>query len=365
MGGDRLLEFGTEVYGRCQRWVARRAANVRGIAVRFSLPSVGASVRSKLRSAILLCPGLVENGDGLPPIPLTLDRRSLCVRYRCAIAQRLAARLGRSPVQIATEIATAWQSHPDLDGRSLAALTVRSDGSLDLELTDQAIAVWLDGILALGEGCSVFPEGAIAAAGGVSLGVYQAFVRSQACVVAAEREGWFDRGALAPLWCDQAGCLRLGLAAEWRAIVGLVGVIDGLSLGGQGLGAISKAGQRSDQPNQLVRLADRLAADFEWLDRHSRPWQAYHTQDRAMAIVRVGLFQAYARVLHTVLGLKDINGSDSSIPREHQTAHVTSPLPATHLPDAKTSSPDQNHNQTALTPGALPPSQFPPRSFPY
>ena len=313
MGGDRLLEFGTEVYGRCQRWVARRAANVRGIAVRFSLPSVGASVRSKLRSAIVLCPGLVENVDGLPPIPLTLDRRSLRVRYRCAIAQRLAARLGRSPRAIATEIATAWQSHPDLDGRSLAALTVRSDGSLDLELTDRAIGLWLAAVS--GDEAGLADSGLAVRSDAVfSFAVYHAFARCRSLVAAAEAEGWFDRELLAAGWCDRAGCLRLGLAAEWRAIVGLVGVIDGLSLEGQGLGAIGKVGQRSDQPNQLnqlVRLADRLAADFEWLDRHSRPWQAYHTQDRAMAIVRVGLFQAYARVLHAVLGLEDVNESDS------------------------------------------------------
>jgi len=278
MGCDRLLELGTEVYGRCQQWSARGVANVRGISVRFSLPSLGASVRSKLRSAIALCPGMVEATDVLPPIPLTLDRRGSAVRYRCAIAQRLGAITGQSPWAIAMAIATVWQTDGDLAGRSLAELTVRSDGRLDLELTDRAIGLWLAAVS--GDEAGLGDSGLAVRSDVVfSFAVYHAFARCRSLVAAAAAEGWFDRELLASLWCDQAGCLRLGLAAERRAIVGLAWVFDGLCCLGGGVGS--------------VRFADCLAADFEGLARHSRAWSALRMNDRAMAIVRVGLLRVY------------------------------------------------------------------------
>ncbi|TAF55987.1 MAG: hypothetical protein EAZ61_03715, partial [Oscillatoriales cyanobacterium] len=68
-------------------------------------------MRSRLIEEIGRCEGLAqftEWSEARPPIPLTLDRQALRVRYRCAIAQRLAAIVHRSPVELANQIVTAW-----------------------------------------------------------------------------------------------------------------------------------------------------------------------------------------------------------------------------------------------------------------
>lgn len=296
--------------------------------MRFSLASVGTLVRSKLRSAIGSAIGsAIEIGSGMvdiadplppiPPIPLTLDRRSLRVRYRCAIAQRLAAMTDRSPFDLATDIATVWQESDRLAARSLAVITAHPNGSLDLELTDRAIGAWLDALSRLDipqtESRSISnplrtdPLKTNPLKTEQSFAMYYALDRCHSLIAAAEAEGWFDRRNLAKSWCDASDQLRLALSAERQAIVGLIQAIDEFD---------QYCDQHGDQdcdqsilPNQRhqhhpQKLADRLAANFETLHRHSRPWHAHRTQDTATATARLGLFLGYAHTLQTFLNAK-------------------------------------------------------------
>lgn len=298
--------------------------------MRFSLPSVGASVRSKLTEAIQLCKDFEDIAgltDPLPPIPLTLDRQGLRVRYRCAIAQRLAAIVHRSPVELATQIATAWNLEDHVKGHALARIRVQDSGSLDLELTDAAIAIWLDALsqiqLSAQRSPPNHPDGAH------SFAVYHALDRCRSLVAAAEREGWFDRQTLTPYWLDDRGQLRLALAAERHAILCLIQTTDIIS-DRLDPSTLPEHHHRPHLPQH--KLADRLAAEVETLQRQSRPWHARHTQDTATARARLGLLLSYDHALQVLL-----------MPfRPLVRAAVPSRSP--HQPDARTNSPGQNHS---------------------
>ena len=283
--------------------------------MRFSLPSVGASVRSKLRAAIGKCDGLTGLTDALPPIPLTLDRQSLRVRYRCAIAQRLAAIAQRSPVDLATDLATAWHQDAQVQGASLATIQVHRSGSLDLELTDRAIAIWLNALSQL-QIPSLAPS-----ADPQAFAVYYALDRCRSLITAAEHEGWFVRRDLDQSWLDDRGQLRLSLTAERQMIHHLVQTLD----------TIADHPPTSTQTPH-PKLADRLAAAFETLHRHSRPWHARQTQDTATAIARLGLFLSCA---HTV---------QATLWTPSQFVDAVDPWHWLHPPDARTNTPDQNHS---------------------
>ncbi len=301
--------------------------------MRLSLPSVGASVRSKLMEVIQCCEDFEDvTGltDPLPPIPLTLDRQGLRVRYRCAIAQRLAAIVHRSPVELATQIATAWNQNDRVNGQALARIRVQDSGSLDLELTDAAIAIWLDALSQMQiSSRSRSPSRPDHPDGDQSFAVYHALDRCRSLVAAAEREGWFDRQTLKQYWLDDRGQLRLALAAERHAILSLIQTTDIIS---DRLDPSTLPEHRHRPHLPQHKLADRLAAEVETLQRHSRPWHARHTQDTATARARLGLLLSYDHALQVLL-----------MPfRLLVRAAVPSRSP--RQPDARTNSPGQNHS---------------------
>ncbi len=309
--------------------------------MRFSLPSVGASVRSKLGETIQLCKDFEDIAgltNPLPPIPLTLDRQSLRVRYRCAIAQRLAAIVHQSPVELATQIATAWNQNDRVNGQALATIGVHRSGSLDLELTDAAIATWLDALSQMQiSSRSRSPSQPDHPDGNQPFAVYYALDRSRSLIAAAEREGWFDRQTLAQYWLDDRGQLRLSLTAERHVILNLMQATD--AIGDRLETSFTSSPKPSTKPStpskhrqDQQKIADRLAADFETLHRHSRPWHARHTHDTATASARLGLLLSYAHTLQAVL-----------IPSS-QLVGAAVPSRWLHQPDARTNSPGQNHS---------------------
>jgi arginyl-tRNA synthetase len=252
--------------------------------------SIGSHLQSQLSQA-LQSEGILDIGAS--EMPLKQDGDDLPLRYSSAIALKFAPKSSCSAIDLAERLVRSLlATQPDF------SVAVTSTGWITLQLTDRAIADWLQFVLQSFPQCPLNEESSPKNSLPCFPAQY-AHARCYTLLQLAYREGAIgdslvgDRQAIVPThipWLDpDRQCLHVDRPAERRLISQLVHTADALT---------------ASQPQNYTKLALRLSQRFEEFYSHCRFLGTVKTVNPRLASVRIGLLGVTQTLLQYLLERK-------------------------------------------------------------
>lgn len=273
----------------------------------------------RLQSAIAAA-SVAENAVKIDEIPLNRAKNSTRVLYVSAIALKLANNWQQPPQAIAAQLVENLQAPVNAD----FAIEVAPSGMIEFELTDRALAVWLQRIPNLSVGrrqClvpteiyrsgthSIDVESALSnSAEGVLFPIQYSHARCCSLLRMANRDRLIsivesDRATTPQIWSliapnpipwlDENGRSRLVHPAEYNLISQLLAVLDSL--------APLIEQYNDEKPVNYLKLASNLSATFQTFYSQCRMWGEVKIETPKLAQTRLGLVLATQSLLRFML----------------------------------------------------------------